>query len=80
MSVKVPIKFIATDSSHISDLEITSGQIIFSRDNRTIYLDTDNTRTEYKAIISIPTEQDRIAMVSPVAGYYFVEDTSILWS
>lgn len=80
MSVKVPMKFIATDSAQISNIEITSGQVIFSRDNHTIYLDTGNTRTEYKSIISIPSEQARIAMVSPVAGYYFVEDTSILWS
>ncbi len=79
MSTKVSLKFIATDSDKVNDLPIVSGQIIFSRDNKTIYLDTDQTRDAYSSIILLPTEETRIEMQSPVTGYFFVEETAVLW-
>lgn len=74
------MKFIATTSNKISTIEKVAGQLIFSRDNRVIYLDTDsNTRTAYYTIITLTTEAHRDSLVSPVAGFYFVEETAILW-
>lgn len=72
------MKFIATDSSKISGISVESGQLIFSRDDRVIYLDTD-VRTSFTTFIILDTEQDRKSLISPVNGFYFIEDTKILW-
>lgn len=75
------MKFIATTSDKILTIAKASGQLIFSRDNRTIYLDVDaNTRVEYRSIIPISTEEYRQSIVSPVDGFYFVEETAVLWN
>lgn len=75
------IKFITTTSDKLSDIEIKTGQIIFSRDTRTIYLDALNERTAYQQIIILDTEEHRKNLVSPInRSFYFVEDTAILWN
>ena len=73
------MKFIATTSDKINDVSVASGQLIFSRDDRVIYLDSDIGRTEYRAIISLATEYARSHLVSPVGAFYFVEETAVLW-
>lgn len=72
------IKFIATTSEKLKDLQIKSGQLIFSMDDRIIYLDTD-IRTSFAQIITVPNEDTRIHLVKPVSGFYFVNQTKILW-
>lgn len=72
------IKFIATTKSKLQDLPIVSGQLIFVTDEQIIYLDTE-IRTAFKQIITVPTEQFRQEMVSPVESFYFVNETKILW-
>ena len=75
------MRFIATTSDKISTIAKQKGQLIFSRDDRVIYLDTDtNTRTEYRSIISLINEEQRQSIISPVSGFYFVEETAILWT
>lgn len=75
------MKFIATTSDKIASITKVAGQLIFSRDNRVIYLDTDSsTRVEYRTIIVLTTEAQRQSIVSPVNAFYFVEETAILWS
>lgn len=72
------MKFIATTSDKLSGIKVTSGQLIFSRDDRVIYLDTD-VRTSFQQIITVAKETTRPNLVSPVEGFYFVEDTAVLW-
>jgi hypothetical protein len=72
------MKFIATTSDKIQDINIVSGQLIFSRDDRVIYLDTD-VRTSFQQIITVIDEATRQALVSPVEGFYFVKETNILY-
>lgn len=75
------MRFIATTSDKISTIAKQKGQLIFSRDDRVIYLDTDtNTRTEYRSIISLINEEQRQSIISPVSGFYFVEETAVLWT
>lgn len=71
------MKFIATTSDKIKDLSVISGQLIFSRDDRIIYLDTDK-RTSFQQITILKDEQARTKLI-PLDGFYFVEDTAILW-
>ena len=72
------MRFIATTSDKMDDIDIVSGQLIFSRDDRVIYLDT-NVRTSFQQIITVVNEQTRQELVSPVNGFYFIEDTKTLW-
>lgn len=72
------MKFIATTSDKMQDIQVVSGQLIFSRDDRVIYLDTDE-RTSFQQILSISTEEERANLAYPVSGFYFIEDTKTLW-
>lgn len=73
------MKFIATTSEKIKDIAIVSGQLIFSRDDRVIYLDAGTERTSYQQIITIFDENTRQSLSSPLKGFYFVMDTKVLW-
>ena len=59
------IKFIATTQDRLKDLPIAAGQLIFATDKQTVYLDT-NVRTAFEQIITVPTEQFRKSISSPV--------------
>lgn len=73
------MKFIATTSDKVNSIDVVSGQLIFSRDDSVIYLDTD-TRTAFHTIIKIATDAQRRSLISPVQGFYFVEETAVLWN
>ena len=73
------VKFIATTSDKLSNIDIKMGQLIFSMDERAIYLDTD-VRTSFKQIITLAKEQLRQNLTSPVTGFYFIKDTKVLWN
>ena len=73
------MKFIATTSSKMNSIPVVSGQMIFSRDDRVIYLDAESARTSFQSIITIVDEETRQSLTSPVEGFYFVEETVILW-
>lgn len=72
------IKFISTTSEKVNSIPVTVGNLIFVKDDRTIYLDTD-VRTSYQQIICIDTEEQRAAIEQPIVGFYFVSDTCVLW-
>ncbi|MBO7079695.1 MAG: hypothetical protein J6W64_07810 [Bacilli bacterium] len=74
------MKFIATTSDKVSQIAKAQGQLIFSTDNRVLYLDTGaDTRVDYNTIIVLVDEDFRQGIVSPIEGFYFVEETAILW-
>ncbi len=73
------MKFIATTSDKLSSINFAPGQLIFSQDDRVIYLDTTE-RISYQAILIVSTEAERVAIQSPVNGFYFVEETCVLWN
>lgn len=72
------MKFIVTNAKKLNDIKIVSGQLIFVRDERIIYLDSD-IRTPFTQMIYVSTEAQRQTIASPLKGFYFVEETSILW-
>lgn len=74
------MKFIATTSDKLESIAIVSGQLIFSRDNRIIYLDAGEERTSFQQIITLFSEELRENLASPLQGFYFVMDTKTLWS
>ena len=72
------MKFIATTSNKVESIKVTSGQLIFSRDDRVIYLDSDLGRTSFQQIITLIDDDQRLAIQFPLQGYYFVKSTKIL--
>lgn len=73
------LKVISTTDSKVNSLNISNGQLIFVKDTHRILLDINNKRTSYEQIITINTDSERIALLAPIDGFYFVLDTAILW-
>lgn len=73
------LKVIATSSSRIRDLIIRDNQLIFIRDKGRIAFDSQGKRTFYNQIVELETEAERLALVNPISGYYFVIGSACLW-
>lgn len=79
-STKSIMSLIATTSSKIRDLIIKDGQLIFIQDLGRIAFDFKGKRVFYNQIVELNTEAERLALESPLDGYYFVIDEACLWS
>lgn len=79
MATKPSMKFIATTSDKLGTIDIVAGQVIFCRDTRVIYLDT-NVRTSFQAVINVVDDETRQAIENPLEGYYYVRKENTLWS
>ena len=73
------LKIIATSSSRIRNLIIRDNQLIFIRDLGRIAFDSQGKRTFYNQIVEVETEADRLALVNPIQGYYFVIGSARLY-
>lgn len=73
------LKVIATSSSRIRDLIIRDNQLIFIRDLGRIAFDSKGKRVFYNQIVELETEADRLSLVNPLQGYYFVIGSACLW-
>ncbi len=74
------IKFISTTSERINSIPVAEGNLLFSRDDRVIYLDSSAGRTSYQQIIQLSTEEQRKNLSTPINGaFYFVLQTKVLW-
>ena len=78
-TTKSIMSLIATTSSRIRDLVIKDGQLIFIRDLGRIAFDFKGQRMFYNQIVELETEAERLALESPLDGYYFVIDSACLW-
>lgn len=78
-TTKSVMSLIATSSSRIRDLVIKDGQLIFIQDLGRIAFDFKGKRVFYNQIVELNTEAERLALESPLDGYYFVIDKACLW-
>lgn len=78
-NTKSVMSLIATTSSRIRDLIIKDGQLIFIQDLGRIAFDFKGKRVFYNQIVELETEAERLALESPLDGYYFVIDSACLW-
>lgn len=69
-----------TVASKLSDLAVVNGQIILTTDTKTIYYDINGLRLPYNIIQTYATEADRSSVLAPIEGYYYVQDTNVLWN
>lgn len=76
---KPVMSLIATTSSRIRELVIKDGQLIFIQDLGRIAFDFKGRRVFYNQIVELDTEVERMALESPLDGYYFVIDSACLW-
>jgi hypothetical protein len=76
---KSVMSLVATSSSRIRDLVIKDGQLIFIQDLGRIAFDFKGKRVFYNQIVELNTEVERLALESPLDGYYFVIDEACLW-
>ena len=72
------VKLYRTKSERLSQLPVRNGNIIFVSDTRQICLDADGLRIPYDPIKIFDTEKER-AECDPVTGFYFVNETNVLW-
>ncbi len=73
------LSLVATSSSKIRDLVIKDGQLIFVQDIGRIAFDFKGKRVFYNQIVELDTEANRLALESPLSGYYFIIDSACLW-
>ena len=73
------VKMYSTTQSGLERLPVVDGQMIFVQDTKNIYLDFNSMRICYTAISVFKKDSDRQDLLAPVEGFYFVEETSILW-
>lgn len=73
------MKLIYTTSKKIDELEIVDGQIIFCPDDEVIALDMKGQRFSYKTIKTFDTENQRINAVFCAPGFYYVEESNLIW-
>lgn len=78
-TTKPIMSLIATSSSKIRDLVIKDAQLIFLQDVGRIAFDFKGKRVFYNQIVELNTEAERLALTSPLSGYYFVIDEAVLW-
>lgn len=76
---KSVLSLVATSSSRIRELVIKDGQLIFLQDIGRIAFDYKGQRVFYNQIVELNTEADRLALDSPLSGYYFVIGSACLW-
>lgn len=73
------VKFYSTVSSNLNQIPQSDGQIIFAKDTQVMYLDDEGIRLPYNVIKVFKQDSFREALINPAEGFYFVEETAVLW-
>ena len=73
------VKMYHTTDSKISQLPVTDGNLVFTTDTKRMYLDMNGLRLPYVDIQILSQETDRTSILAPIEGFYFVEETNVLW-
>lgn len=73
------VKFYSTTSNQLNEIPQADGQIIFTKDTQIIYLDDEGVRLPYNVIKIFKKDSFREALINPAEGFYFVEETAVLW-
>lgn len=73
------VKFYHTTQSKLAQLPVSDGNLVFVTDTKKMYLDINGNRLGYQDIQVLSTETDRTSILAPIEGFYYVEETNILW-
>ena len=73
------VKFYHTKQSKLSSLPVRDGNLVFVTDTKKMYLDINGNRLPYVDIQILFQETDRTSILAPIEGFYYVEETNVLW-
>ena len=74
------LKLLSTIFSKLGSLTKNNGQIIVSRDSKSLYVDLDDERIEITDWIDINTEENLLAILTPLTNkYYYTKDNNKIW-
>lgn len=73
-------KVIYTTSDKLPEITLAPGQLIFTQDDRKLqFVNNDGNLTNYTAVVSLATEQERADMANPYPALFWVRETAKLW-
>ena len=72
-------RLITTVEEKLNSITVQDGQLILVSDSRSICLDKFGARERFDTIIPLAKETDRTGYRTPIRGFYFVEETKVLW-
>lgn len=73
------VRVYTTVAAKLNKLPVTDGNLVFVSDTHHLYLDYNGLRIGYNCIQEFSTEEDRVNKLAPVEGYYYVEETGVMW-
>ena len=74
------LKLISTIFSKLGSLTKNNGQIIVTRDSKSLYVDLESERIEITNWIDIDTEESLLAILTPLTNkYYYTKDSNKIW-
>ena len=73
------IKLIYTTAKKLDSLPKVNGQVIFVPNDNILALDMQGQRFLYKTIRTFTTDAERLNAVFISPGFYYVEETNIIW-
>ena len=79
MNNQTVLKVVSTISERLDLLPIEYGQLIFVKDTKQLYFDHLTGRILYNQITILETEEQRLNILKPIIGFYFVKNTNIIW-
>ena len=76
----VKLKLLSTIFSKLSTLGKNDGQVIVSKDSKSLYVDLDGERIEVTDWIDVDTEENLLAILTPLINkYYYTKDSNKIW-
>lgn len=73
------VKVYSTVAAKLSQLPVEDGNLIFVSDTCQLYFDLNGNRLGYNCIKIFANDQERVGLLAPTEGFYFVEDTGVMW-
>ena len=74
------LKLLSTIFSKLGSLTKNNGQIIVTRDSKSLYVDLESERIEITNWIDIDTEESLLAILTPLTNkYYYTKDSNKIW-
>ena len=74
------LKLLSTIFSKLSTLGKNDGQVIVSKDSKSLYVDLDGERIEVTDWIDVDTEENLLAILTPLINkYYYTKDNNKIW-
>ena len=74
------LKLLSTIFSKLGSLTKNNGQIIVTRDSKSLYVDLEGERIEITDWIDVDTEENLLAILTPLINkYYYTKDSNKIW-